>query len=135
MYISQLSLEDFESKLNEFKMAVNDPSHKYVIDKDLEVIDKSGWKWKVLCLMQPFYRLFGIDIYSHVRLDQVASSLSKLCNLNSGHLYNKPELKISLTDHIVKPLTGRLGKSKNHLIYKSSLDIILARWFTYKSSL
>lgn len=64
-----------------------------VIDDQFQVTDKRGWKWRLLCLLSPFYCLVGRDVYSHYRIDRVAAAILNLSATNKLFLNTNSQLK------------------------------------------
>lgn len=64
-----------ESFLNRLAILENAIANRHLVNKRLEVVAKWGFRWVILCLLKPFYLLFNQDVFSHVRVNQVAKSL------------------------------------------------------------
>jgi len=64
------SRADFESKVEQLEETITRSGR--LIDDQLNCVRKSGFRWILLCLLQPFYVLFGKDVFSHVRVNRVA---------------------------------------------------------------
>lgn len=80
MLLTELNQESFERRLLEIERYFNNKD--FVIDENLNFIDKNNFSWKILSLFCPFYALFGLDIYSHVRIDKVMKKVLNYCEAN-----------------------------------------------------
>lgn len=92
--------------------------HHLVMNDQLQVVDKRGCKWMLLCLLKPFCCLFGKDIYSHYRVNNVANAIFKACGANKGLLQRQPEL----VTKIQTAVTALNMKSKDK--YKTCLQTL-----------
>jgi serine/threonine protein kinase len=96
-------------------------SHKgYVVDQNLQIIKKNTFTWILLILVQPFYRLFGSDAFSHVRVHAVAQKILTLCDKEKAQLAKENHFLFQLTkteilDHL---------NSRTHQKYANQLNPI-----------
>ncbi|MBA2368646.1 MAG: hypothetical protein H0V82_06445 [Candidatus Protochlamydia sp.] len=117
MPIQMDSNKAFELSFKSFDEALAEPRSNFVITKDLKLINKRSLSWKILFLFKPFYRLFGWDIYHHVRADRVAQGIIHYCQ-NYRDLLNARPL---LIEKIRRQILLRL-KEKTHAKYDTEID-------------
>lgn len=75
-------------------------SPNLVLRDDFEVENKNGWRFRLLCLLRPFYSLFGKDVYSHYRINNVVGAILETCRLNKERLKADPSLLQSIKSNI-----------------------------------
>ncbi len=83
IFSAEKNKDDFLRKITGFENALN---QRQLINDRLEVVQKGGFKWRLLCLFRPFLALIGIDLYSHVRVNNVAKSLFSYFKANKEFL-------------------------------------------------
>jgi hypothetical protein len=71
-FFPETNKENFQSKLAVLENAL---SQRKLISDRLEVVTKGGFRWTMLCLLRPFFSLFGKDLFSHVRVNNVAKGI------------------------------------------------------------
>ena len=80
-----------------------------LVDDHFETVEKSGLKWVFLCILKtltrPLYALFGKDPYSYVKVNSVASSVLKYCELNKQYI--DKGLAVEIDSIIFKPLNEK----------------------------
>lgn len=79
----ELNKEDFLNKLATLKNAL---INHQLINENLEIENKWGFRWIILCLLHPFFALFGKDAFSHVRVNKVAINLFQYFKANKAFL-------------------------------------------------
>lgn len=104
----------FQTKLKSLEEAVK--NRKLINDK-LEVVEK-GFRWRVLCLLSPFFTLFGWDVYSHVRINNVSKAIFNYCEKNKKWL--SESTVTNLDTNVVSKLNGKSKKYKTALETLSS---------------
>ncbi len=100
---------DFEAKIQVLKGALAQDSG-VVIDTDLQLVERSGFWWCVLSLARPFFALFGIDVYSHVRIDRVAERFLEFCKVNRRFFFEKPDLLGCVQKDFLNSLTDKVSR-------------------------
>lgn len=95
-----------EKKINSLIDAI---SNGQIIDSDLNVVEKHGWRWKILslvkCVLRPVYTLFGKDPFAHYRIHAVAASVLEFCQAEEKNL--SPQLKTRVIKEILTPLGNK----------------------------
>lgn len=103
-----------------------------IINDQLEIMDKSGFRriyWCFLKLVSPFYRLFGSDAFSHVRVHRVADKILQYCNNETGSMvadrtYKSgspryrpivPKALVAVKDRLIPKLKRKI-RNKNALL-------------------
>lgn len=99
--------QEFDARLADIKKALSKDSG-FVINDNLQLVKRSGFWWRLLCLARPFYALIGRDSYSHVRIHQVVSSFLKLCQANQEVIFQNPKSFKQIRSDVFSPLMGKL---------------------------
>lgn len=102
LFIPESSKASFLNKLSLLETAV--AQHK-LINTRLEVVEKHGFCWILLCLLRPFFSLCCSDAFSHVRVDKVAQSILKYCQANKD--YVDESALTQLREKILAPLNQK----------------------------
>ncbi len=110
------SQQEFTCKLRELKSVLSFRGE--VIDQYLNIIDKTSWQWRLLCLFRPFYTLLGYDAYSHVRVNRVVENFFKYCKTNQQYL--DANLVKKIIDEILTPLNVKT-KSRSQFLIDSTI--------------
>lgn len=79
----ELNLEAFRARLNHIQEALG---RNQLVDTSLMAASKQSVLFIGRWLLQPLCALFGCDLLSHVRINNVASSLLSYCEANSNFL-------------------------------------------------
>ncbi|MBS0634957.1 MAG: hypothetical protein JSR37_05810 [Verrucomicrobia bacterium] len=98
---------DFIANLEKLKNALYDTETKQLVDCSLQLVKKSGLRWRVLCLMSPFYSLFSKDVFSHLRADVVAKNILRYCEENEKYFRIRSERSLELQLHILGTLNAK----------------------------
>lgn len=89
----ELNRAAFKAKITTWAQCASENS-KFLIDHQLNRVEKSGFHWWVLCLMRPFCAIIGRDVYSHVRVNAAARGILEYCQINKKFFLEKPHLLI-----------------------------------------
>ena len=133
---SRVEVHPFCEKLDSINQVLRTPDHNEVIDEKFNIIKKNSLQWIWLCLLAPFYRFFGKDVYSHVRIHRVADQVLELCEIHKSEIDRRAiknikkrilekkilkllSLKMAIFKRFLK-ITEKIQKQKN-LIRKISL--------------
>jgi serine/threonine protein kinase len=106
----EASAAAFQTKLKSLEDAVK--SHK-LINTNLEIVEKKGFRWKLLCLLRPFCILFGYDVYTHVRINKVANAIFDYCEKNKKWV-DKSTIA-SLNSNVISKLSSKSTKHESEL--------------------
>jgi serine/threonine protein kinase len=82
--------------------------HKLITDR-LEVVEKHGFYWTLLCILGPFLSVCCIDVFSHVRVNNVAQGILNYCGANAAFIDEATVKRIK--ENLLQPLQNKvLGK-------------------------
>jgi len=118
--MSSLRACTFEGTLELIEQFLHKPHPNQVIDQNLHVVEKKGFRWILLSLLAPFYRFFGEDVYSHVRVNQVADRVLELCEQNHAQL-NKHIIQ-NIKNRILTPLNDQTKRK-----YQAHFNAVTAK--------
>lgn len=107
---------NFDKKIDSIALALSESKRHPLVDNHLDVIFKYGFKWFLLCLLRPFYALFKKDVFSHVRVNNVAQGILTYCE-NNKHFLNSTNVT-KIRQKIITPLNAKT-KYKNDLCLKT----------------
>ncbi len=119
---TEANLDNFIERINSFEKALSYQNHS-IIDENLNIVHKYGFKWRVLCLLRPFYALFHRDVYSHVRADNVSKSIFTYCEHNKDLLENDPKLISRIRTNIFTKLRDKTGKKYHQTLTEQSMQV------------
>lgn len=112
-YMSSVN-SSFQAKTHSIAMALANGQKNLLIDERFEVVQKWGFKWRLLCLLDYVYSLFGWDVYAPLRADRVAKQLFLLCE------ENKKALHKTIVDEVNEKIIQCLNQ-KTKWKYKAAL--------------
>lgn len=114
---------DFFSNLQKIKTSLTQTQSQLLVDSSLQVVNKLGISWRMLCLARPFYALFGKDVYSHVRADLVAKNILRYCEANQEYFGIQSKACLELQLAILTALHVKTASKYGQLFEKAIGDI------------
>ena len=120
------SFDDYIATLQKIKHSLSQPDSKQVVNSKLQVVQKSGVTWRLLCLASPFFTLFNKDAYSHVRANVVAKNIVRYCEENERYFGKASKSELELRLSILNALNTKTAQ-KYSAVFTSAINDLNSR--------